>query len=242
MYCDTTYGNLVHRIGQALESGRAVKFWEPARLVRGLLEYKIRHPGAVEDAPALIAQAMRTVVGIHAGALTLESFEPLATTINQNTSLIRSRVRQVNDRTTRKASNPAYCEAVSDRLREHLRSADALFIVLGHGGITAGSLTYIDYIGKKRASESTIYPVRFSTDKAKDVEPQVSPREVVYLQKLVAERSCVVVYDEDYASGKTLKRATAFFNELLDTETVPVANVGYTTTSPLVGAKALAAV
>ncbi len=232
---NSTYGSVINHMGQALQAGRAIDFWQPGRLVGGLLDYKIRNPGEIEDVADLVVDATQVAIDTHAGTLTPEKFKPLTRRIDYYPGIRHSKMIQDGDPTTAIASSPASSQEVATMLHSHTNGEGILLVPLGHGGITAGVLTYIHYARLSRADDSAIYPVRFSTQKKNDTEPRLNEEEIVHLRTIQKDTSHVVVFDEDCASGDTMRGATYFFNNLLGRETIPATNDG-PRGEPLIGA------
>lgn len=224
MWCTDAYGTVVEQIGSALREGRAIGYWEPARLVRGLLDYKIDHPRTLEDVPELVDQAIGLVVDIHAGTANAETFELFAREVEQLPKLEASKLKQSVDSISARNSNPILSHNTARELHGHTDGADLLMIVLGHGGVTAGATVYSHYVDLSGGGDSAIYPVRFSTQKLEDKKPHVNPAEKRHLLALAADRSGVVIFDEDCYSGLTLHSAKRYFDKLLKRDTLPVAN------------------
>lgn len=241
------YGALAYRIHRAIAAGDtgAISFWEPARLIRGVLEAKIGNPGEMQDPTSVISAATEVALRIHEGTSTLDHFRAFELAVAAHPGLKQDIFYQPRDEITAAASDPALSEVTARKLRRYIDADDALFIILGHGGLTSGILAYLRYVNckgrKGSAQDSTIYPVRFSREKSGDAAPQLSPPEVGWLQTLACERSRIVILDEDVSSGATITQAVDFFNRLLDVEAVPVANsIGWSVVNgPAVGMRAI---
>jgi hypoxanthine-guanine phosphoribosyltransferase len=92
-----------------------------------------------------------------------------------------------------------------------------MFIALAHGGVAAGMDVFLRYCNGNSA-DSEFYPVRFSRNKSKDIMPQISPNEIVYLQEKVKGKD-VFIFDEDKDSGKTMDGANYFFHTIFPKST-----------------------
>lgn len=219
------YGVILERVENAVRGEKYVlNYWDPGRLVRGVLNHKIEYPEVVEDVPGPVTDAMRVAVGIHAGMITPEELRTFAERAGRVPGLLESDINHTRDSIGATASSPALSTETACEIHRHTGKDDILLIALGNGGITAGAVTYLDYARRRLDSGSALYPVRFSTRKSGDTEPQLNPEEEAYLEGLAADRPHVVVFDEDVASGRTLNQAAGFFNELLGREVIPAAN------------------
>lgn len=98
-------------------------------------------------------------------------------------------------------------------------------IALAHGGIAAGMDVFLGYCDLT-ASDSLLYAVRFSTQKLLDQEPQLSAREHSVLIRMREQRQ-IVIFDEDSASGTTLRKARAYFAGRVFLTDVQMAKFGY---------------
>lgn len=104
------------------------------------------------------------------------------------------------------------------------RVDEGLFVIgLANGGIISAAHTFLQ-LGE---GDHALSFVRYSRHKNGDKEPSMYPypdskRDAL---KRTAEGRQVVVYDEDYGSGKTLKTAVDYFAALFDKEVVGIAPV-----------------
>lgn len=219
------YRNLIKRVGAAVRGEDEVAFWDPGRLVRGVLNYKIRQPRSIADIPALVTSAAEVAIDIHTGQLTADRFEAFRAEVQELPGLMSSRLDQGRDNISEDASDPLHSQRTARELRRQTSGDSVLFIALGNGGLSAGMLAYIYYKGKKRGNDSSFYPVRYSRTKKRDGRPRLRPEEIDHLQQLAEASSDVVVFDEDISSGRTLIKATEFFDRLLGMDTIPAANI-----------------
>lgn len=105
-----------------------------------------------------------------------------------------------------------------------VRVDEGVFVIgLANGGIISTARTYLQ-LGEGNHELSF---VRFSRHKSDDKEPNMYPYPDSRKDALrrAAEDRQVVVFDEDYATGKTLRTAVDYFAELFDKEVVGVAPV-----------------
>ena len=99
-----------------------------------------------------------------------------------------------------------------------------VFVIgLASGGIISAARTFLE-LGE---GDHGLAYVKYSRYKNKDKEPNLYPypENKKDMFRDMAEGRQVVVYDEDYTSGKTLKTAVGYFANLLSTEVVGVAPV-----------------
>lgn len=91
-----------------------------------------------------------------------------------------------------------------------------LIIGLGHGGTISAAKTTTAMQGEG----AIFYPVRYSMTKHHDRKPHIDPEhELDYLRTLAGGRA-VVVHDEDYGGGTTIRKAVKHLSRTLDTDAV----------------------
>lgn len=124
------------------------------------------------------------------------------------------------DFTSRLATSANHPRASAAIIEHHIpRSTPKLIIGLGHGGILSSLATYNELQGEKY-----YYPVRFSTQKRRDLKPAISYPEEVHLRRMAAG-SAVIIHDEDRSSGKTMQDARRYIDKILQVD-----SYGYTPT------------
>ena len=183
-------------------------YWEPSHLVHAAMDHVPTYDPA---RPQLISQAAEVTTSFYDGSATSEAVTDLWEDFTAR-ALGNVMLSHRTDNDTYEATNPAFSKQNADQLRTLLGEHPALFIAIGHGGIVPATQTFLHY--REAQPDSTLYPVRFSTRKQKDPYPRLSHDEVTHLQEQ-AERRAVVVYDDDAASGRTLKEAVPFFRNML---------------------------
>ena len=234
------FGTVLAGVEKAVYEGAELSYWDPGRVVEGVVNFKIRHPEAVDDTIQLVGGAMQVAVGIHAGSVSLDALELLRNTTEGSPKLRRSQIRDVRSSSDVRASRPETSEATAKALRKAIGGADLLMIALGSFGITAGINTFLSYRRVAKGTDSAIYPVRLSGHRHHDTSPRVNPQETDHLRELAASVDKVAVVDENCATGFTLGLATNFFSQLLDTEVIPVANYDHAEGErPVIGVAAL---
>lgn len=96
-------------------------------------------------------------------------------------------------------------------------------IALANGGLISAARTYLQL----REGNNSFGVVRYSRHKSSDEKPNMYPypdSRKEWLKREAKGRQ-VVVLDEDYGNGKTLKTATDFFANLLETKVLGIAPV-----------------
>ncbi len=70
---------------------------------------------------------------------------------------------------------------------------------------------YLRYCDASRSKDSAFYVARLSTQKLKDTQPNLSTREISYLEEL-SKKKQVVVFDDNIISGTTIDIAYTYFS------------------------------
>jgi hypoxanthine-guanine phosphoribosyltransferase len=115
-------------------------------------------------------------------------------------------------------------EETAGIITEEAPTDEGYFVVaLANGGLISAARTYL----KLGEGNNSFGVVRYSRHKSSDEKPNMYPypdsREDWL--KREAEGRQVVVVDEDYGTGKTLKTATDYFANLLETKVLGIAPV-----------------
>lgn len=115
-------------------------------------------------------------------------------------------------------------------------SNEGIFVIgLANGGILSAAHTFLELGGEN----NDLFFVKYSRYKHDDKEPDMYPYpdgRKSMLRRLAKDRQ-VVIYDEDYSSGKTIRTAVDYFAELFGKEVMGIAPVevkGRITYKPLV--------
>lgn len=193
----------------------------PPRIIRAIIDYKIEQQESrheTEEIEALLRRAIQLGLDIYCrkkDGIMLR----LATLANDIKTkypdlYVRS-VEQHGDTLTEEAQQSTHSQQVAESLVDKVRYQDILFIALGHGGTVAGMDTFLRYCHLTNSRNSEFYVVRFSTQKCKDKEPQLSDAEVQYLIEATSKGRPVVIFDEDRYSGRTLDLAEKYFSTKL---------------------------
>ena len=209
-----------------IRDGRRLNFWAPGRLLRGVLDYKIdaRPTDPVIDVPELIEHTTALVSDIYGRNVSEEDLAAYTYRIAEYPGLSETIVLHEDDSTSVDASCVRFSRSAAEALADYTNNSDVLFIPLGHGGVVPGIVAYKHYVRLHTGDNSVLYPVRYSLDKKKDPNPQLTSEEIDYLKEAAAGRK-VVIFDEDTFSGRTLFQASNFFRELLGREVIPLANL-----------------
>jgi hypoxanthine-guanine phosphoribosyltransferase len=116
-------------------------------------------------------------------------------------------------------------EETAGVIRTEAPADEGYFVIgLANGGLISAARTYL-HLGE---GDHAFGMVRYSRYKSKDKEPNMYPfpSERKDWLRRSAEGRQVVVLDEDYSTGETLKKATNYFAGLLDTKVLGIAPVG----------------
>ncbi len=119
-------------------------------------------------------------------------------------------ITEPSDTSTLLSSNPALTSASIDRLVQNSSSHDILFVPFGHGAYLAGIDGFLRYCEATESSQSIFYPIRFSSAKMKEQNPQLASFQRDELCKQ-ADGKTVVLFDTDVVTGDTLIGASHFF-------------------------------
>lgn len=115
-------------------------------------------------------------------------------------------------------------DETADIIGKEIQLDEGVFVIgLAKGGIISAAHTFL----RLGEGNNELSFVRYSRHKSQDKEPYMYPYPDSRKDSLrnAAEGRQVVVYDEDYSSGKTLKTAVDYFAELFDKQIVGVAPV-----------------
>jgi hypothetical protein len=195
------------------ESGVIQLALHPPRIIRAVVDYKVQNPTAPEI-EFLLRDAIQLGLDVYQGnPNTAIEIEELRRRIIEtgNQSLLGRELKQPSDQVTWNATNPARSRGTANNLVMNNGGNPVLFVALAHGGVAAGMDTYLRYCDETGENGSAFYVARFSTQKLRDIYPQLSPTEISYLQEQVLGKR-PVLFDEDRATGKTLDRAQQFFD------------------------------
>ena len=191
------------------------KVWalHPPRIIRAVVDYKIQHPNSPEI-EVLLRDAIRVALEVYSdptnSAETVGKLRDKIKTMGLE-ALLTSPLNQPSDGLTWEATEPARSQKTAQQLASQIQSNDVMVVALAHGGVAAGMDYFLRYCDISKSQDSAFYVARLSTQKLKDKQPRLTLREIEYLKKLAQGRQ-VVVFDEDKASGTTLKIAHAYFS------------------------------
>lgn len=118
-------------------------------------------------------------------------------------------------------NNPAETAGIID---EQAQGGEGVFVVgLANGGIISAAQTFLQLGG----DNNELSFVRYSRHKCKDTEPNMYPYPDIRKDALMraADGRQVVIYDEDYSSGETLRTAVDYFAGLFGKEVMGIAPV-----------------
>jgi hypothetical protein len=187
---------------------------DPSRILRAVMDYKIRHPKA-DSIDEIFLYSIKTALGVYGRDYTARQdidVLKLMMEYSGNKRLLKDSLKQDSDIATWNAMKPDYSDSSAKKLRTLTNDRDVLFIALGHGGVACGMDVYLRYCDITCSTGSTFYPVRFSTSKCKDSMPNLTYREAGFLHKHAEDRE-IVIFDEDVCSGHTMLMAHDFFSE-----------------------------
>lgn len=135
-----------------------------------------------------------------------------------------SLANQVLDSASVLATRKNETEETANAILETAPTDDGYFVIaLANGGLISAARTYL-HLGE---GNNQFGMVEFSRHKSRQSAPNMYPypTERQNWFKRQAEGRQVVVFDEDYSTGETLKTATKYFAGLLDTKVMGIAPV-----------------
>jgi hypothetical protein len=188
-------------------------FWHPARILRGAIEGRMATP----DRATVVGEVTRFALRAYAGEVQEADIIDLGR-LAADSELDKVFVEQRIDEVTLDASSPRFSRAASSVIAHKLAGNDALFVPICHGGFVAGVQTALSY-SRETGSGVPVYPVRHSREKRQDTLPYVSNQELTILEEVSRDRT-VVVYDEDAASGETMRETVNYFDDMLSAQNV----------------------
>jgi hypothetical protein len=212
---------------QRAMAGKVAVGWFPQLALRGIIEGTLAMPDTTKRAE-VVSLATQFALEAYAGCNTATtSLNTLHASLEAADVSYGTRVSQGDDKVTREAT---YHEKSFDSSIDVMVDYDErpiLMIALGHGGLVASMQTAI-YLTQDQGVDTVVYPVRFSRRKSGDMYPVVVESEIDHLRTVGRNRQ-VIVYDEDISFGRTIKKATTFFEQKLEVEVGGYANAYYNT-------------
>ncbi|MBI4152836.1 hypothetical protein HY495_03935 [Candidatus Woesearchaeota archaeon] len=194
----------------------------PPRIVRALVDWKIKNTRNIPDIEGLIIDAIRVGLGTYRGEDTSPLLCKLRAELSEkDATVLDHEVFQMCDSVTWDSSKPEYSRATSQAIANKTRN-DLLFIALGHGGTAVGIDVFLRYCDLVHSEGSLFYTARFSRAKLFDQQPKLGKKERAMLKHWAAGRD-IVVFDEDSYSGRTLKLARNYFQRLFPGQEVWIA-------------------
>ena len=215
---------------------------QPARIIRAALDYKIAHPELAETAEPLLGEAIHTALEIYNSesnvGTSLEAAKFRAKVVESGLEeLLTLPLAQPSDSVTSKASSSERSQKTASKLdadfntnlptdksiihNDKTYSKDVLFIALGHGGVAAGLDVFSRYCKISGSDDSEFYVARLSMAKKRDKAPRLSETEIARLKELSKDRR-IVIFDEDIASGRTVKAARSYFERVFSDQEVKI--------------------
>lgn len=122
----------------------------------------------------------------------------------KETELIRDTLYEsTTDKYTWRASNPRYIHSLAENINDDVD----LIVGSAHGSIRPALLL-------SNLINSELYFIRMSRFKIQDIYPHIFTSDIAFLRTF--EHKKVIVFDEDLASGKTLKIMTEHISETIN--------------------------
>ncbi len=185
------------------------------RIIRGVLDYKIDNR-IDHELVEIINSATNTVVDIYSDPEKIQSaisnFKDFLVGTTHYNGILDTEIHQKIDRVTWESSSFKESEKSANYLEKNLKNTDTLFLLIAHGGIMAGLDVFLRYKSLSGSEKSVVYPVRLSTRKKQDLNPQLDLVEASYLKK-VARGKEIIIFDEDCYYGGTMNKFKSFMKE-----------------------------
>ncbi len=208
----------------------------PARLVKGMLDYKINNPDKEHEflVPVTTDFSLRMMKNYGQPDEVREILENYNEILMaRDPEILERPIKERSGFITVCATNPRFSQSTAERIVKDSHSDDILFISIGHGGIRSGMDTFLRYVDMTK-TDSVFYPVRFSRRKKRDETPVLTDSEKSYLDRKGTGRQ-LVLFDEDIVTpeGGTMSQAKEYFEDLLDKEVIKKVNIGTRTTNKI---------
>lgn len=207
-----TVSDILEDLKHKLEPSQLI--FHPARLIKGLIDYKIQYPQkvVVNDIIRYVIEFAKEIYSIRAVQLFKVTSLKLMLMQNNLSDFLTFEVTQEKD--------PAAClslvgklsQQTADQIFSSTNGTDILLIPMAHGATPAGIDILLRYSILTQSNTSMVYPCRFSVHKQKDPRPHLSPYEISYLIRESRART-IVVFEENVVTGETLKAATHYLQE-----------------------------
>lgn len=208
MECYSTYRYLLDDLKTNIKEyySDEVTLFQPPRLIRGAIEYKIER----ETFDGMRESFLAEIVGI-----SLEMYktpDKIPVLVDLIFNIIRTYefenildliVSQKKDSITLQSSKEDLTTKTAKDINSILDGEDILLIPIAHGSLMAGMDLYHIYSEISGNQNSLMYPIRYSHHKMGDREPQISDREKEYIRDIAGNRP-VVIFDEDSYRGTTV--------------------------------------
>jgi hypoxanthine phosphoribosyltransferase len=120
---------------------------------------------------------------------------------------------QIIDETTIESCQPEYMKRAITRAESLLADKEQPTVVtlFANGGILSGLEFY--RLLKQRKSNCMLLPLKYSVQKSKDVHPKLTSYERQTVEEILQNQGGnLLIYDEDYATGKTIAQAGRWFS------------------------------
>jgi len=206
----------IEEIGLGERDSRQKIIWGAPRIIRGVLDYKssTNTPNSCYNAPELVLTATQAVINIYMDPLRIpKSVREVRDYLSSHyilKGILDTPIKQNGDDVTFDSTSPKYSDHTVDCLLNKFKGKNLLFLVSAHGGVPAGLDVFLRYQASSRDGDSIVYPVRYSTQKFEDKKPRLKETEIGYLRDVRKNRP-VIIFDEDVASGTTMRGMKKFF-------------------------------
>lgn len=226
-----TVGDVISEIEAISEDQQASpNLWTPARVLRGVIDFKIENPDAIEKDEVFdtVSDISALTIDLYQGKHPKDIVSRLKQKVLSIDGLVDAPADQNFDPKTLLATHPELSQKQAEVLAKTKGDSSLFMLVLAHGGVVAGVHTLLRYKDLTDDSDAEIYPARLSVSQAKmlkDEQPQLSALEAEKIAEISKDRR-IIIFDEDISSGRTLRRATDYFSELTGQDLMFITNYG----------------
>lgn len=213
-YWEGTVGDAVNELRDTIAHNRSFDLvaLHPLRITATVLNRMISLNDNSPERPQILSNLMQLSKDIFGGKATPDQIDEFAE-MNFRQGFCQLVIDQYIDESTITATNPEFALRAANRLKQVARPEEKFTMVaLGNSGTTAAILTTLEY-KDMTGVDIPVYPVRFSTNKLGDKQPQSAPVEQTYLTQQSVNKT-LVVCDEDTYTGNGIHTAIGHFRSM----------------------------
>jgi len=193
--------------------------FQSPRIIRALVDYKNNHPNNKELLKLSqdgIKVALKIYKQYNNSRIKNDVLKLKEKIIRSgHTKVLKTKIQQYRDFINLIASKSELSQKAARKLNKLVGSEKAIMLVIGHGAINVGMDVFLRFQELNGKNNLLFYPIRFSrTDfkKYEDLVPQLTPKEITYLQKQAIGRK-IIIYDENSYTGTTIKKVKKYLSK-----------------------------